>query len=134
MLRSQQLTGVLKSAVLHELDRRGVSSTRRLYDIQIFPGSALVDDAFREALKYENLPCLDDIVETLSSSQDGSWRQFYSLLPDRDKPQSIKDLVNADTIGRHGFRGQSQATTSYFHPQMMWEQAKSNAPSIGHQR
>jgi hypothetical protein len=92
MLRSQQLAGVLKRAVLHELDRRGVPSSRRLYHIQISPESSLVDDAFREALKYEKLPCLDDILETLSSSQDGSWRQFYSLLPDRDKPQSIKDL------------------------------------------
>ncbi|GFG06817.1 hypothetical protein IFM61392_04539 [Aspergillus lentulus] len=92
MLRSQQLAGVLKRAVLHELDRRGVPSTRRLYDIQISPGSSLVDDAFREALKYDKSPCLDDILETLSSSQDGSWRQFYSLLPDREKPHSIKDL------------------------------------------
>ncbi|KAF7586335.1 hypothetical protein BBP40_009063 [Aspergillus hancockii] len=92
ILRSQQLAGVLKSAVLHELDRRGVPSSRRLYDIQISPGSALVNDAFREALKYENLPCLNNILETLSSSQDGSWRQFYSLLSDRDKPQTIKDL------------------------------------------
>ncbi|KAF4159863.1 hypothetical protein CNMCM6936_004178 [Aspergillus lentulus] len=92
MLRSQQLAGVLKRAVLHELDRRGVPSTQRLYEIQISPGSSLVDDAFREALKYEKLPCLDDILKTLSSSRDGSWRQFYSLLPDRDKPQSIKHL------------------------------------------
>jgi hypothetical protein len=92
MLRSQQLAGVLKSAVLHELDRRGVPSTRRLYDIQVSPGSALVDDAFRDALKYEKLPCLNGILDTVSRSQDGSWRQFYSLLPDKDKPQSIKDL------------------------------------------
>ncbi|GIJ89479.1 hypothetical protein Asppvi_008421 [Aspergillus pseudoviridinutans] len=92
MLRSRQLAGILKSAVLHKLDRRGVPSTRRLYDIQTSPGSALVNDAFRKALKYEKLPCLNDILETLSSSQDGSWRQFYSLLPDGDKPQSIKDL------------------------------------------
>lgn len=91
-LRSQQLAGLLKSAVLHELDRRGVSSSQRLYDIQISPGSALVDDAFRETLKYENLPCLDNILEALSRSEDGSWQQFYSLLPERDRPQSIKDL------------------------------------------
>jgi hypothetical protein len=92
MRRSQQLAAVLKSAVLHELNRRGVPITQRLCDIQISPGSALVDDAFREALKYEKLPCLDDILETLNSSQDGSWRQFYPLIPDRDKPQSVKDL------------------------------------------
>jgi hypothetical protein len=92
MLRSQQLAGVLKSAVLHELERRGVPSTRCLYDIQISPGSAIVNEVFREALKHEKLPCLDDILERLNSSQDGSWRQFYSLLPEGDKPQSIKDL------------------------------------------
>ncbi|KAF7170870.1 hypothetical protein CNMCM5623_003355 [Aspergillus felis] len=67
MLRSRQLAGILKSAVLHELDicvfqARGVSTVSK---------------------SLRDQPC---------SNQDGSWRQFYSLLPNGDKPQSIKDL------------------------------------------
>ncbi|KAG2420468.1 hypothetical protein HFD88_000080 [Aspergillus terreus] len=91
-LRHQQLANVLKKAVWHELRQRWVNDKPPLKAIQISPESAVVDELIKESLHRGHQPCLDDILHALSSMPDSLWPQFYSLLPDRDKPHTIRDL------------------------------------------
>ncbi|KAF7184138.1 hypothetical protein CNMCM7691_004697 [Aspergillus felis] len=72
-LRCQQLASVLKKA--------------------ISPESAVVDDLIKETLTLGHQLRLDDILSALSGRPHSLWPQFYSLLRDRDKPHSIRDLA-----------------------------------------
>ncbi|MCJ1251488.1 hypothetical protein MMC30_008722 [Trapelia coarctata] len=46
----------------------------------------------RQALKDGKCPCLDDILQKLSSQKDGVWRELYKLLPPKEKPQDFRAL------------------------------------------
>nr|WCB22921.1 PthA [Penicillium thymicola] len=91
-LRRQQLASVLKKAVWHELGQRQVAHKSTLKAIQISPESTVVDELIKETLQRGHQPRLDDILHALSGTPHSLWPQFYSLLRDRDKPHSIRDL------------------------------------------
>ena len=86
--RSDQVATVFEKAVRHELGKRGVSGCR----IHVSPRTSVVAAAIRQALENGKCPCLDDILQKLNSQKDGVWREFYKLLPPKERPQDFRAL------------------------------------------
>lgn len=90
-LRHDQVAAVYKTSVHHELQQRGVV-LRSDCEVQITPTTNLVGSSIRQALQVGKKPSLDSILRTLSSQGDRTWRDFYDLIPMKDRPQDLRAL------------------------------------------
>jgi hypothetical protein len=89
--RSHQISAVFQSAVGYDLSKRGVSRSHR-DDLHVSSKSSAVGDSIHEALARGNPPNLSELLLLLTFDKNSTWSQFYSLLPEKDKPQSFKSL------------------------------------------
>ena len=89
--RYDQVSTVFERSVRHELVRRGVTPP---YDceIRVSPRINLVASLIHQALQAGRSPSLDDVLDQLNNQSDGLWRDFFKLVPPKERPQNFRAL------------------------------------------
>ncbi|KAI1870345.1 uncharacterized protein JN550_005273 [Neoarthrinium moseri] len=85
--RSYQASKVFEKAVRYELNLRGYP-----LEILISPGTKLVSETIKSALRSSRVPCLAEALASLVEDDTGLWARFWALLPEKERPRDFKDL------------------------------------------
>ncbi|KAI1864631.1 hypothetical protein JX265_008355 [Neoarthrinium moseri] len=89
-LRCEQMAVVFGNAVRHEIDERGVGSGS--YEILVAPGTASVGSTIQSSLMHNTVPDINECLASVCQMEGESWAAFYSLVPEKEKPQTFKSL------------------------------------------
>ncbi|KAJ5170829.1 uncharacterized protein N7500_003612 [Penicillium coprophilum] len=88
--RHDQMGQVFVESIKYELEQRGIDSTGYVIDItsRTNPAALLI----RTALEHGENPSLDAILAALDSERDGCWKQFYEMIPIKERPTNLDQL------------------------------------------
>ena len=89
--RYKQVAEVYQKSVVHNLKQRGAIP---LYDcpVRVSPRNTLVNSAIHQSLQDGQNPSVDDILQKLWSEEDEVWRNFYELVPQKERPHNFREL------------------------------------------
>ena len=89
-LRHNQIAEVFNKSVRHELQQRGIKPGS--YEICASSGTNLVSLFLRKSLQNQEIPSLESVLQRLDDEEGGLWRNFYQLIPTKDRPREREDL------------------------------------------
>ncbi|KAI4216708.1 MAG: hypothetical protein LQ351_001197 [Letrouitia transgressa] len=95
-LRHDQISHVFRSAVRHELQKRGASAEDA--DIQISQKKNAAAISIRQSLRNGKIPTLEYLLQSLKSESCSLWKDFYSLISDKDRPKDVHALGNLSYV------------------------------------
>lgn len=89
--RHDQIGQAFAETIKHGLEQRGIyDSTSYVIGITSRANSAAV--LIRTAIEHGEIPALDAILAALDSEKDGCWKQFYEMIPAKERPTNLDQL------------------------------------------
>lgn len=95
-LRHDQISNVFRSAARHELQKRGARTED--VDIQLSQKKNAAAMSIRQSLQNGEIPTLEGLLRNLESQNCSLWKDFYSLISEKDGPKDIHALGNLSYV------------------------------------
>lgn len=90
--RHDQIGEAFMHSVQHELGKRGIVHGHSGYEIRISSRTTSAALSIRKALCHGEVPSLEGVLQGLYAEADGLWRDFYSRIPERERPKDLEGL------------------------------------------
>ncbi|KAL6714221.1 hypothetical protein ACLMJK_008716 [Lecanora helva] len=94
--RHDQILHLFQSAIRHELQRRGARPEDA--NIQFSQKEIPATVAIKQALQNGEIPILEDLLYKFDSQSDCLWKDFYSLISEKDQPKDLQALGNLSYV------------------------------------
>ena len=89
-VRHDQISHVFLSAARHELQKRGARAEDA--DFQVSPNEVTLRKSMKLSLQNGKIPAVEDLLRDFGSQIGSAWGDFYSLIPDKNRPKDLLSL------------------------------------------